>query len=236
MEQENLTFSRAAASVFVASLLTLLFCHTSTAATDTPVSSATPPPSPIAAGTDPAPCFLVHYVSVQIPGGIRGLAPGTRVTVMTELGDRLRVKSDDLEFEIDKDHITHDPQIAMRASQVDTRTQQKLAESVVIQHQRIIETQQNQVTQLEQTRNGRSNVKELQERYRSLQKEEGEILLQIGQAEQRHPVRDSFGRHTIHYQPDQRAPQLPLLKSRLKDVQHEKNEARRQLEAAQRQR
>jgi len=155
---------------------------------------------------------------------------------MTELGDRLRVKSDDLEFEIDKDHITHDPQIAMRASQVDTRTQQKLAESVVIQHQRIIETQQNQVTQLEQTRNGRSNVKELQERYRSLQKEEGEILLQIGQAEQRHPVRDSFGRHTIHYQPDQRAPQLPLLKSRLKDVQHEKNEARRQLEAAQRQR
>jgi hypothetical protein len=155
---------------------------------------------------------------------------------MTELGDRLRVKADDLEFEVNKDHITHDPQIAMRASQLDNRAQQKLAESVVIQHQRIVEMQQNQVTHLEQTRNGRSNLKELEERYRSLQQQEGEILLQIGQAEQRHPVRDSFGRHTIHYQPDQQAPQLPLLKNRLKDVQHEKNEARRQLEAAQRQR
>jgi hypothetical protein len=155
---------------------------------------------------------------------------------VTELGDRLRVKADDLEFEVKKDHITHDPQMAMRASQLDTRAQQKLAESVVIQHQRIVETQQNQVRQLEQTRNGRSNLKELEERYRSLQREEEETLLQIGQAEQRHPVRDSFGRHTIRYQPDQRAPQLPLLKSHLKDVQHEKEEARRRWQAAQRQR
>ncbi|PYI91263.1 MAG: hypothetical protein DMF03_03645, partial [Verrucomicrobia bacterium] len=141
---------------------------------------------------------------------------------MNDLGDRLRVKADDLEFEVRKDQVTHDRQMAMRASQVDNRTQQKLAETMAIQQQRLVETQRSQIAQQEQTRNQRNNLKELEDRYRALQQQEGETLRQIGQAQERHPIRDSYGRHAIHYQPDQLAPQLPLLKSRLKDVQYEK--------------
>ena len=215
--------------------LSLVFCHTSTVAADTPAVIATPLPSPTPSLAYSEPSFLVQYVSVQIPGGIRGLAPGTRITIMGDLGDWVRVKADDLEFEVKKDQVTHDPQMAMRASQVDTRMQQKLAESVTIQQQRIVETQRNQIAQQEQTRNERTNLRELEDHYRSLQQQEAEILLQIGQAQQRHPIRDSYGQHAVHYQPDQLAPQLPLLKGRLKDVQHEKENARRRLEAAQRQ-
>jgi len=203
-------------------------------AADTPVVIATPPPSPNASLAGSESSFLLEYFSVQIPGGVRGLAPGTCITVISESGDRLRIKADDLEFEVRKDQVTHDRQTAMRASQIDNRAQQKLAESLAIQQQRIAETQRNQIALQEQTRNERNNLNRLEDRYRSLQRQEAEILLQIGQAQERHPIRDSYGRHAIHYQPDQLAPQLPLLQSRLKDVQHEKEEARRRLEAAQR--
>ena len=236
MKQVSFAFTQVRARVLVVASMTLIFCHTSTIATDTPTAAAAPPPSPTPSLADSESFFLVQYVSVQIPGGIRGLAPGTRITIMSDLGDRVRVKADDLEFEVKKDQVTHDRQMAMRASQVDTRMQQKLAESVIIRQQRIVETQRSQIAQQEQTRNERNNLRGLEDRYRSLQRQESEILLQIGQAQERHPIRDSYGRHAIHYQPDQLAPQLPLLKSRLKDVQHEKEEARRRLEAAQRQR
>jgi len=233
--QASFPFTRAKAGILVVASLTI-FCHTSPATTEAPAPTATSVTSPVASGTQAEPSFLVHYISVQIPGGIRGLAPGTQVSVVNDLGDRFRVKADGLEFEVGKDQITHDPKMAMRASQVDARTQQNLTESLVTQQQRIVEAQRNQIAQQEQIRNERNNLRELEERYRSLQQQEGEILRQIGQAQQRHPIRDSYGRHAIHYQPDQLAPQLPLLQSRLKDVQHEKDEARRRLEAAQRQR
>ena len=214
----------------------IMFCHSSAIATDSPTIAATASPAPTARLASSEPSFLVQYVSIQIPGGVRGLVPGTQITVMSELGDRLRVKADDLEFEVRKDQVTHDRQIAMHASQVDNRTQQKLAETVALQQQRIAEAQRNQNVQQELNRAERNNLRELEERYRSLQQQEGEILRQIGQAQQRHLIRDSYGRHSIHYEPDQLAPQLPLLKGRLKDIQHEKEEARRRLETAQRQR
>jgi len=236
MKQVDFAFRRVKARILVVASMALIFCHTLTVAADTPAVISTPPLSltPSLAGSESS--FLLQYVSVQIPGGLRGLAPGTRITIMGDLGDRVRVKADNLEFEVKKDQVTHDPQMARRASQVDTRIQQKLAESVAIQQQRIVETQRNQIAQQEQTRNERTGLRELEDRYRSLQQQEAEILLQIGQAQQRHPIRDSYGQHAVHYQPDQLAPQLPLLKGRLKDVQHEKENARRRLEAAQRQR
>ena len=236
MKQVSFTFTRVKAQISILASITLVFCHSVSLATDTPAAGTTPSPSPIPSLADSESSFLVQYVSVQIPGGVRGLAPGTRVTVISDVGDRLQVKADGLEFEVRKDQITHDPKMAMRASQVDARTQQNLTESLLIQQQRIVEAQRNQIAQQEQIRNERNNLRELEERYRSLQQQEGEISRQIGQAQQRHPIRDSYGRHAIHYQPDQLAPQLPLLKSRLKDVQHEKDEARRRLEAVQRQR
>jgi len=233
--QRSFPFTRVETRILVAVSITI-FCHTSIDATDPPAPPATASPAATASLADAECAFLLQYVSVQIPGGIRGLAPGTRITITSDLGDRVRVKADDLEFEVKKGHITHDPLMAMRASQVDTRMQQKLAESMAIQQRWVVEAQRNQFAQQEQTRNERFNLRELEERYRSLQNQEDEILRQIGQAQQRHPIRDSYGQHTIHYQPDQLAPQLPLLKGRLKDVQHEKENARRRLEAAQRQR
>jgi hypothetical protein len=233
--QVSFPFTRIKARILVV-LSTIIFCHPSAIATDPPTAAATTSPAPAAPPLPaPEPSFLVQYVSVQIAGGIRGLAPGTRVTVMSELGDRLRVKADDLEFEVRKDQVTQDRQMALRASQVDSQTQQKFAESLAIQQQRTAEAQRAQIAQQEQTRNERNNLRDLEDRYRSLQQQESEILLRIGQAQERHPIRDSYGRHSIHYQPDQLAPQLPLLKSQLKDIQHEKEQARRRLETAQRQ-
>src|SRR5438105_5443579 len=185
--QRSFPFTRVETRILVAVSITI-FCHTSIDATDPPAPPATASPAATASLADAECAFLLQYVSVQIPGGIRGLAPGTRITIMSDLGDRVRVKADDLEFEVKKDQVTHDRQMAMRASQVDTRMQQKLAESVIIRQQRIVETQRSQIAQQEQTRNERNNLRGLEDRYRSLQRQESEILLQIGQAQERHPI------------------------------------------------
>src|SRR5947209_7850451 len=110
--QVSFSFTRRNARILVV-VSVIILCHTPTHATDTPAAGATPAPSPTPSSADSESSFLAQYVSVQIPGGIRGIAPGTPIAVMSELGDRLRVKADDLEFEVRKDQITHDRQMAM---------------------------------------------------------------------------------------------------------------------------
>jgi len=72
----------------------------------------------------------------------------------------------------------------------------------------------------------------LQARYNELQKQEDDLLLQIGQAKQ--PGPEYRKGKSVHHQPNPQKSQLPLLESHLKDVRHEKAEARKQLEKAQR--
>lgn len=75
----------------------------------------------------------------------------------------------------------------------------------------------------------------LQARYNELQKQEDELLLQIGRAQQPGPA--YYGgkdNKTLLHHPNSQKPQLPVLQSHLSDLRHEKSETRKQLEKAQR--
>jgi hypothetical protein len=71
----------------------------------------------------------------------------------------------------------------------------------------------------------------LQTRYGQLQKQEDELLLQIGEAKK--PGAEYRQGKTVRHQPNPQKSQLPLLESHLKDVRREKSEVRKQLEKAQ---
>ena len=68
----------------------------------------------------------------------------------------------------------------------------------------------------------------LQTRYGELQKQEDDLLRQIGQAKQ--PGPEYRQGKSVRHQPNPQKSQLPLLESHLKDVRREKSEVRKQLE------
>ena len=75
----------------------------------------------------------------------------------------------------------------------------------------------------------------LRARFNELQKQEDDLLLQIGRAQQPGPA--YYGgkdNKTLLHHPNPQKPQLPFLQSHLSDVRHEKSEVRKQLEKAQR--
>lgn len=75
----------------------------------------------------------------------------------------------------------------------------------------------------------------LQARYNELQKQEDELLLQIGQAKQPGPAyRGGKNGKMLLHQPNPLKSQIPILQSHLSDVRREKSEVRKQLEKAQR--
>jgi hypothetical protein len=80
-----------------------------------------------------------------------------------------------------------------------------------------------------------NNVRMLQGRYEELQRQEDNLLLQIGEAKKPGPAYWSGTKNkTLHHYPNPQASQLPLLQSHLKDVRHQKDQVRKQLEKAQR--
>src|SRR4029453_8967005 len=72
----------------------------------------------------------------------------------------------------------------------------------------------------------------LQTRYSELQKQEDDLLRQIGQAKQ--PGPEYRQGKSVRHQPNPQKSQLPLLESHLKDVRREKGDVRKQLDKAQR--
>ncbi len=77
-----------------------------------------------------------------------------------------------------------------------------------------------------------NHTQALQTRYAALQKQEDDLLLQIGEAKK--PGPEYRQGKTVHHQPNPQKSQLPLLQSHLSDVRREKTEVRKQLEKAQR--
>lgn len=73
--------------------------------------------------------------------------------------------------------------------------------------------------------------RDLQDRYLVLQQEESALLLRIGEAEK--PGSGYWVGKTLHHYPNPRREELPLLKSRLSDVRHEKHKVREQLNKTQ---
>jgi hypothetical protein len=80
-----------------------------------------------------------------------------------------------------------------------------------------------------------NNVRMLQGRYEELQRHEDNLLLQIGEAKKPGPAYWGGTKNkALRHYPNPQASQLPLLQSHLKDVRHEKDQVRKQLEKAQR--
>jgi hypothetical protein len=81
----------------------------------------------------------------------------------------------------------------------------------------------------------KNRMQALQARYDELQKQEDDLLLQIGEAKQPGPAYygGKNNKTLLHY-PSPKKSQLPLLQSHLSDVRRERTEVRKQLEKAQR--
>ena len=80
-----------------------------------------------------------------------------------------------------------------------------------------------------------NELRTLQSRYEDLQRQEDDLLLRIGEAKQPGPKYwGGKNNKTQLHRPNPQASQLPLLQSHLKDVRHEKDQVRKQLEKPQR--
>src|SRR6266542_2972248 len=81
----------------------------------------------------------------------------------------------------------------------------------------------------------KNRTQALHARYSELQKQEDDLLLQIGEAKQPGPAYyGGKNNRTLLHHPNPQKSQLPLLQSHLSDVRREKGEVRKQLEKAQR--
>jgi chromosome segregation ATPase len=81
----------------------------------------------------------------------------------------------------------------------------------------------------------KNRAQALQARYSELQKQENDLLLQIGEAKQPGPAYyGGKNNRTLLHHPNPQKSQLPLLQSHLSDVRHEKNQVWKQLEKGQR--
>jgi hypothetical protein len=76
-----------------------------------------------------------------------------------------------------------------------------------------------------------NHTQALQARYNELQKQEDQLLLQIGEAKQ--PGPEYRQGKSIRHQPNPQKSQLPVLQSHLSDVRREKTKVRKQLEKGQ---
>ena len=101
-------------------------------------------------------------------------------------------------------------------------------------HQQELEAAKNNAT-VAQQQAANNRIQALQVRYDELQKQEDNLLLQIGEAKQPGPAyRGGKNNKTLLHHPNPQKSQLPLLQSHLSDVRSEKKQLKKQLEKAQR--
>ena len=90
-----------------------------------------------------------------------------------------------------------------------------------------------QKTLLAEQEAAKNRTQALQARYDDLQRQEDDLLLQIGQAKQPGPAYyGGKNNRTLLHHPNPQKSQLPLLQSHLSDVRHEKDQLRKQLQKA----
>jgi hypothetical protein len=95
-------------------------------------------------------------------------------------------------------------------------------------------TQKANQTRAEQ-QNRLNEIRALEGRHEELQRQEDDLLRRIGEAKQPGPAYwGGKDNKTLRYYPNPQASQLPLLQTHLKDIRHEKDQVKKQLEKAQR--
>jgi len=95
--------------------------------------------------------------------------------------------------------------------------------------QQAADAKNNAAVTAQQAATNRTQV--LQTHYSELQKQEDDLLRQIGEAKQ--PGPEYRQGKSVRHQPNPQKSQIPLLQSHLSDVRHEKAEVRKQLDKAQ---
>jgi hypothetical protein len=94
----------------------------------TPVPTPTPavidvaPPAPRKNLAPPGTYYVIQRVSVTTDSGITGIAPGTRVTMVSP-GPPMRVTDGQNQFEVQPDQVTNDMDIAAQAYYADRNAQ-----------------------------------------------------------------------------------------------------------------
>ena len=75
--------------------------------------------------------YLMERVVVKSDSGVSGFAPGTRVKLIEDRGEKLFVKNDDnIKFEAPSDKVTNDLDLAALVARQDAQSQQALAQDM----------------------------------------------------------------------------------------------------------
>lgn len=104
----------------------------------TKLTRRTDPHPPLAA---PNVYFTLTYLSVRTRSGITGLGAGTQVVCVKDEGPVLLVKFGNLEFEVKRQQVTNDLDVAAIAARNDAEAQQALAAYMAQQQQQAIKHQ-----------------------------------------------------------------------------------------------
>jgi len=132
-----------------------------------------------------------------------------------------------------QERFSYDPQKAVDYSaQQSTGFEQLRKQEEEVSRQKTEASQKENQSRVKQV-SQQSNVRMLQGHYEQLQKQEDNLLIQIGEAKKPGPAYWGGTKNkTLRHYPNPHASQLPLLESHLKDVRHEKDQVRKQLEKA----
>ena len=134
-----------------------------------------------------------------------------------------------------QERFGYDPQRAADYSAQQTAGLDELRKQQAEALRREAEATQKASQYRAQQQSRQNELRALQSRYEELQRQEDDLLLRIGEAKKPGPT--YFGgknNKTVCHSPNPQTSQLPLLESHLKDVRHEKDQVRKQLEKAQR--
>jgi hypothetical protein len=220
---------------------------TTQVATPEPTPSATPKPEvaapAIVATPTPAPVtrrlaaegvyFLLEAISITTSDGIAGLKPGTRVTLVSEAGDTLRLTDGELQFDARRDQLTNDLDVAAQLGR--NHSVQQAAVAALNQQQKqtalAMEQKDQQLAAANRQAAEKSNtIRQLQARYDAIVREEISLKTQIEEAyrdDSRQSYGRAIGRVTTRTQLSQ---QRPAMQARLEAIFLEKTRIQVQLQ------
>src|SRR5262245_4450391 len=129
-----------------------------------------------------------------------------------------------------QDQFHYDPAKAASysAEQTANYTAYRKQQEETQRQQQVVDAKTNAALAAQQA--ATNHTQALQARYAVLQKQEDDLLLQIGEAKK--PGPEYRQGKTVRHQPNPQKSQLPVLQSHLSDVRREKSEVRKQLEKA----
>jgi hypothetical protein len=84
---------------------------------------ATPTPRPLA---PPGTFYVITYFTVESDGGVAGIKPGTKVKLIKDGAEVVRVSDGAMEFDARKEHLTNDLEIASLSARQDVNSQAQL--------------------------------------------------------------------------------------------------------------